>query len=73
MGVVPSSGSLPCTHLLLPDKLKQKVVYAIYGVCVVSVMGLRLNHVVRLKTLFEVVKPNLRELFNEVGSLGLKV
>ena len=38
-----------------------------------SVMGLRLNHVVRLKTLFEVVKPNLRELFNEVGSLGLKV
>ena len=33
MGVVPSSGSLPCTHLLLPDKLKQKVVYAIYGVC----------------------------------------
>ena len=36
-------------------------------------MGLRLNHVVRLKTLFVGVKPNLRELFSEVGSLGLNV
>ena len=33
MGVAPSWGSLSCTHLLSPDKLKQKVVYAIYGVC----------------------------------------
>ena len=35
MGVAPSWGSLPCTHLLSPDKLKQKVVCH-YMECVVS-------------------------------------
>ena len=40
MGVAPSWGSLPCTHLLSPETLKQKVVCHIWSVRCVCVSGL---------------------------------